>query len=135
MMIPREHLPLTLVTVALIGLLFLLYRDVSALKTVVAQLSVPPTPVEEDLEEADDEDVDDSDDDVDDEPEVPAKKPAVPAVPAVPTVPAMPAMPARLQKTNGTDAVTVAAQSSGPPTPKTILNSSSTKDSALKPRK
>ena len=135
MMIPREHLPLTLVTVALIGLLFLLYRDVSALKTVVAQLSVPPTPVEEDLEEADDEDVDDSDDDVDDEPEVPAKKPAVSAVPAVPTVPAMPAMPARLQKTNGTDAVTVAAQSSGPPTPKTILNSSSTKDSALKPRK
>ena len=135
MMIPREHLPLTLVTVALIGLLFLLYRDVSALKTVVAQLSVPPTPVEEDLEEADDEDVDDSDDDVDDEPEVPAKKPAVSAVPAVPTVPTVPAMPARLQKTNGTDAVTVAAQSSGPPTPKTILNSSSTKDSALKPRK
>jgi len=41
-MIPREHLPLTLVTVALVGFLFLLYREISALKRTVAQLSIPP---------------------------------------------------------------------------------------------
>ena len=42
MMIPREHLPLTLVTVALVGFLFLLYREINALKRTVAQLSIPP---------------------------------------------------------------------------------------------
>jgi len=40
-MIPREHLPLTLVTVALVGFLFMLYRELNALNRTVAQLSIP----------------------------------------------------------------------------------------------
>lgn len=43
-MIPREHLPLTLVTVALLGFMFIMYRELNALKRTVAQLSVPAPP-------------------------------------------------------------------------------------------
>lgn len=41
-MFPREHLPLTLVTIALLGLLFLLFREINAVKSAVSQASVPP---------------------------------------------------------------------------------------------
>ena len=43
-MLPREHLPLALVTVALVGIMFIMYRELNALKTAVAHLSVPVTP-------------------------------------------------------------------------------------------
>ena len=65
-MIPREHLPLTLVTFALVGLLFLMYRELSAVKTAVAQLSVPPPAIRavgEDESDAEDDDADDENDD------------------------------------------------------------------------
>ena len=42
-MLPREHLPLALVTVALVGIMFIMYRELNALKTAVAHLSVPVT--------------------------------------------------------------------------------------------
>lgn len=64
-MIPREHLPLTLVTFALVGLLFLMYRELSAVKTAVAQLSVPPPAIHAGGEG--DSDDDENDDDADDE--------------------------------------------------------------------
>lgn len=58
-MFPREHLPLALVTVALVGILFIMYRELNALKTAVAHLSVPTTPVIETLaeEEGEEDDV------------------------------------------------------------------------------
>ena len=65
-MIPREHLPLTLVTFALVGLLFLMYRELSAVKTAVAQLSVPPPAMHAVVGEGESDD-DENDDDADDE--------------------------------------------------------------------
>lgn len=62
-MIPREHLPLTLVTVALLGFLFLLFREVNAIKAAVAQLSVT-TALQEKRRQRED-----IDDESDDEPE------------------------------------------------------------------
>lgn len=53
-MLPREHLPLALVSVALLGILFIMYRELNSLKSTVAHLSVPPTTVtlpEETVEE------------------------------------------------------------------------------------
>lgn len=51
-MFPREHLPLTLVTVALLGMLFIMYRELNALKSAVAHLSTPVTiPLEDVLDE------------------------------------------------------------------------------------
>lgn len=58
-MVPREHLPLTLVAVALLGFIFLLFREINAIKAAVAQLSVtsakqPETLVEKIEEEDED---------------------------------------------------------------------------------
>lgn len=39
-MIPREHFPLAITALVLAGLLFLVYREVSSLKTAVARISV-----------------------------------------------------------------------------------------------
>lgn len=50
-MFPREHLPLTLVTVALLGMLFILYRELNVVKSAVAHLSVPVIIEEQDKEE------------------------------------------------------------------------------------
>jgi hypothetical protein len=70
-MIPREHLPLTLVTVALLGFIFLLFREINAVKGAVAQLSIP-TVVRSDASfkdggEDDENDEDDDDDNEDDD--------------------------------------------------------------------
>ena len=50
-MFPREHLPLTLVTVALLGMLFILYRELNVVKSAVAHLSVPVIIEEQDKED------------------------------------------------------------------------------------
>ena len=62
-MIPREHLPLTLVTVALLGFIFLLFREINAVKTAVAQLSIPSVRIEEDGDFKEDDDFIDEEDD------------------------------------------------------------------------
>ena len=72
-MIPREHLPLTLVTVALLGFIFLLFREINAVKGAVAQLSIPTVVRSdasfkdggEDDENDEEEDDDDNEDDDD----------------------------------------------------------------------
>lgn len=59
-MFPREHLPLTLVTVALLGMLFIMFRELNALKSAVAHLSVPAPvlPIDENEQQQDTEDAD-----------------------------------------------------------------------------
>ena len=67
-MFPREHLPLTLVTVAILGILFIMYRELNALKSAVAHMSVPiPVTLEEQMceEETSKEDQDTEDQDTD----------------------------------------------------------------------
>lgn len=76
-MIPREHLPLVLVTLTVMGLVFLLYREINGVKAAVAQLSVPKaSPSEEISDDEDDEyDAPENDTALDEEtiPETPPK--------------------------------------------------------------
>jgi hypothetical protein len=122
-MIPREHLPLTLVTFALVGLIFLMYREVNAVKTAVAQLSVPPPALTLRAERIE------SDDEEEDEEEENDEAETVPSKTAVPATRAAAAMHAVRNRENSSLPETALPRVSKP-----IANSSS-KDSALKLKK
>jgi hypothetical protein len=61
-MFPSEHLPLVLVTVALLGITFILYRELRAVKAAVATISVPITATFEEMPHEDEEEHDKTDD-------------------------------------------------------------------------
>jgi len=72
-MFPREHLPLALVTVVLVGILFIMYRELNALKSAVAHLSVPP-PLDESLLEVEEEQQESGEEEEEEEEEEEKKK-------------------------------------------------------------